>query len=386
MNNDIRASGILVIDDEPAALALIIELLRAHGYRNLHTALNSRHALEFLKSNPCDLIIADLIMPDIDGFALCKILRQDTKFIEIPIIVQTYLDQASDRSRAFIAGATDFITKPINSPELNARVRIHLERRLIINELRQYKERIENELEIAQRIQSAALPRPEDYKKFLTTHNLAIAAYTCNSSELGGDMWNIRSLNGGRIAIYTIDFSGHGVNAALNAIRLDALISSTCEQCYDPGQMLDYLHAELVRVIPSGQFATLFYGIIDTKTASMEFASAGAPPALYWAASDQNKPSPLEDSDLPIGVGFTNYKTKYLAFPKGAKILLYSDGLTHPFNGSSGLTEASIIALTKVVQKSLFFKIIRDKIQQEYNKPLADDITMVLVEHMDSHE
>ncbi|MFN9322850.1 MAG: SpoIIE family protein phosphatase [Holosporales bacterium] len=386
MTPDVRTSSILVVDDEPTALALIIELLRARGYTNLHTASSSRKALDFLRNNSCDLIIADLIMPDIDGFALCKILRQDAKFLDIPIVVQTYLDQANDRARAFIAGATDFITKPINSAELNARVHIHLERRLIINELRNYKERIENELAIAERIQLSALPRPEDYKKLIKTHNIAISAYTCNSSELGGDMWNLRRLNGGRIAIYSIDFSGHGVNAALNAIRLDALISSTCEQFHDPGQMLDYLHAELIRVIPSGQFATLFYGIINTKTADLHLASAGAPPALYWATAEENKPVPLEDSDLPLGVGFTSYKTKHLAFPKGAKLFLYSDGLTHPFNGAAGLTEAGIIAMTKSTQKSLFFKILRDKIQQEYTKPLADDITMVFIEHADSHE
>ncbi|WP_287447206.1 response regulator, partial [Thalassospira sp.] len=81
------------------------------------------------------LIILDIIMPKLDGYAVCKAVRADPAFAKTPIIAQTALEENEGRTRIFDDGATDLILKPLNKAELIARTKIHLENRLLVQQL-----------------------------------------------------------------------------------------------------------------------------------------------------------------------------------------------------------------------------------------------------------
>jgi DNA-binding response OmpR family regulator len=108
---------ILIVDDEPQATTLLEMLLSARGYET--AAVNeSSTAFQVAKDTDPDLIILDLMMPDPDGFKVCRMLRADARFTFTPILIITALDDTDSRIVAFGAGADDYLIKPYNVDEL----------------------------------------------------------------------------------------------------------------------------------------------------------------------------------------------------------------------------------------------------------------------------
>ncbi|HEY2513177.1 MAG TPA: protein kinase [Polyangiaceae bacterium] len=124
MSHETRTSSrILVVDDEPFNRDLLVQQLDAYETR---VASSGEEALAMVASSPPDLILLDVMMPGIDGFEVCNVLksRDDTRFI--PIVIMTALDAAEDRIRGIEAGADDFLTKPVDERQLLARIRTAL--------------------------------------------------------------------------------------------------------------------------------------------------------------------------------------------------------------------------------------------------------------------
>lgn len=115
------AARILVVDDEPFNVSLLEQELELLGYET-EAAENGAVALEMVRDNPPDLIVLDVMMPVMDGFELCRILKEDEETRLIPIVIMTALDAFNDRITGIEAGADDFLTKPVNDRELRARI------------------------------------------------------------------------------------------------------------------------------------------------------------------------------------------------------------------------------------------------------------------------
>lgn len=108
---------ILIVDDEPQATTLLEMLLSSRGYETV--AVNeSSEAFDVAKETSPDLIILDLMMPEPDGFKVCRMLRADVRFLLTPILIITALDDTDSRIVAFGAGADDYLIKPYNVDEL----------------------------------------------------------------------------------------------------------------------------------------------------------------------------------------------------------------------------------------------------------------------------
>jgi DNA-binding response OmpR family regulator/DNA-binding CsgD family transcriptional regulator len=138
---------ILVVDDTPANLGVVLELLGSSGLRVL-LAESGPRALEVLQQQPVDLILLDVIMAGLDGFATCTQIRQQSGWNEIPIIFMTAVDEPAQKVRALELGAVDYINKPVHPPEVLARVRTHLELRAARRELQQQNARLESEIAV----------------------------------------------------------------------------------------------------------------------------------------------------------------------------------------------------------------------------------------------
>src|SRR6201998_2190367 len=126
---------VLVVDDVPANVKLLEARLSAE-YFDVVTAMNGKEALTICERAECDLVLLDVIMPDMDGFEVCRRLKSNPATHHIPVVIVTALDQPTDRVRGLEAGADDFLNKPISDFALIARVRSLARLKIITDELR----------------------------------------------------------------------------------------------------------------------------------------------------------------------------------------------------------------------------------------------------------
>src|SRR5271156_5331733 len=126
---------VLVVDDVPANVRLLEARLSAE-YFDVVTASNGRDALAICERAECDMVLLDAMMPDLDGFEVCRRLKKNPATHHIPVVMVTALDQPSDRVRGLEAGADDFLTKPIPELALIARVRSLTRLKMVTDELR----------------------------------------------------------------------------------------------------------------------------------------------------------------------------------------------------------------------------------------------------------
>lgn len=134
--------AVLIVDDEPWNIEVIESCLHGRGY-DITRAANGEEALKAVAASPPDIVLLDVIMPGMDGYEVCRRIKEDDKTRFIPVVMVTSLDQKSDKVSAIQAGADDFITKPVDKAELLARTstalrmkRYHDERNAAYSEIR----------------------------------------------------------------------------------------------------------------------------------------------------------------------------------------------------------------------------------------------------------
>jgi len=116
---------ILLVDDKPANIQLLVDMLKNRGYK-IRTALNGRLAILAAQSDPPDLILMDISMPEMNGFEVCEKLKKDPSLQEIPIIFISAHTEQKEKVKAFSSGGVDYLTKPFQLEEVQARVETHL--------------------------------------------------------------------------------------------------------------------------------------------------------------------------------------------------------------------------------------------------------------------
>jgi two-component system sensor histidine kinase/response regulator len=133
---------IMVVDDQPANLKLMEDILRAEGY-HVRSFPRGRLALAVARQDQPDLILLDITMPEMNGFEVCQHLKSDPKLMAIPVIFLSALSDAEDKLKGFLCGGVDYITKPFQVEEVQARVKTHLELHRLNRELQRHTDHLE---------------------------------------------------------------------------------------------------------------------------------------------------------------------------------------------------------------------------------------------------
>src|SRR6266705_483755 len=154
---------ILVVDDMPVNVKLLADLLTVKGY-TVVTAANGAEALTKVEKEQPGLVLLDVMMPGMSGYDACRNIRENPATAMLPIIMVTALDPAQERVKGIEAGADDFLSKPINQPELLARVKSLLRIKLLHDELAEWNRTLEQRVEQ----QLAQLNRLERLKRFFS--------------------------------------------------------------------------------------------------------------------------------------------------------------------------------------------------------------------------
>jgi len=184
---------VLVVDDTPANLGLVLESLGSAGFRVL-VAESGARALELLAQQSVDLILLDMVMPGMDGMAVCERIKQQPKLKDLPLIFITAVDESAQKVRALEAGAVDYISKPVHPPEVLARVRTHLELRAARLSLQQQNSRLEAEIalrldaeaQLAQSLDRALLIADQDGRLIFQTLRATHLLFKHLSNHLPG--------------------------------------------------------------------------------------------------------------------------------------------------------------------------------------------------------
>jgi len=254
---------ILVVDDDRLIQKLVWTRLEMEGIEHIEVAENGRDGLLKIDSFRPDLVILDVDMPVMDGIEFLRLIRAKPKYADLDVIVSTAIDDTDKRDDLLELGATNVIVKPINHDLLAARVRIHLEHGLMVKSLKTYRQRVAKELASAQKMQLQLLPADARVEEIRSRYGLIVNRHFQPSSELGGDYFDLWPMDEHRFGVLMIDFSGHGISAAINTFRLSTILRGVSSADRTPGEFLAEINKGLAEILSVSEFATALFAIVD---------------------------------------------------------------------------------------------------------------------------
>ena len=375
---------VLVVDDAPANLQIVNSILK-DDYK-IRVATSGAKALVLVKVKPLpDLILLDVVMPDMDGYEVCGILKATPEARDIPVIFLTGKTEADDETKGFDMGAVDYIHKPFLAAVVKARVHTHLMLREAREQLSRQLIAINSELEMARKIQLAILPHATP--KIM---GLEIAARFVPMGSVAGDFYDFLVVDEKHVGILIADATGHGLPAALIASMLQMALAAQFAQASQPARVLAGLNQALCGKFTT-HFVTAAYIFLDMELGAMKYAGAGHPPLLLWRAST-GKTAELEENGMVLGLfGDATYDEIEVTMEPGDRVVLYTDGILEASNSSQELYGADRVKRFLEHNCSVGANELSDVMLDELcewsgraeGRGQEDDITLLTVDFLD---
>ena len=317
--------NVLIADDFDVNRKLIEAFLknRIDGI-NFFEAEDGVQALNIISETDIDLIILDLVMPEKGGFAVLEELSAHTAYKEIPVIVNSSLEDMDSVRKALEQGAVDYFTKPLGQDEINITMPLKVRNALKYYEQKKFRNRLnrqmEEELAFAGRFQASLMEE---------TKNLPSACMhgkyvPCN--KVGGDFYDCAQYEDAFWFIIA-DASGHGVVAAMVSSMVKTIFTHFVQHVSRPDEMLEYMNKSFCGIFGKDNdiFCSAFIGCI--KGSSLYFSNAGHYyPFLY--NDREGTLQILDQNGLLLGlVKNTEYKSREISIEPGDAVITYTDGL-----------------------------------------------------------
>jgi phosphoserine phosphatase RsbU/P len=325
MNEADQRKTVLLVDDAPANIQVVTAILK--DIYKIRVATSGAKALALVKvAPPPDLILLDVMMPEMDGYEVCTRLKADPETRDIPVIFLTGQTEIEDETRGFEVGAVDYIHKPFSPAVVKARVQTHLVLRGIREQLAQQLLAIQKELETARQIQMSILP-----SSIPQMEGLDIAARYIPMTAVAGDFYDFIVVDDKHLGILVADVSGHGMPSALIASMLKIALAAEVPRADDPAQVLLGLNQALCGKFQH-HFVTAAYLFVDMLKGTLTYAGAGHPPLMLWGRSSEGVRE-VEENGLFLGkFPWATYSSRELPFRAGDWCLLYTDGIPETTN------------------------------------------------------
>jgi serine phosphatase RsbU (regulator of sigma subunit) len=375
---------ILVVDDTPLNISVITGALK-DTYRTKVATSGAKALAIAAGSEKPDLILLDVMMPEMDGYEVCRRLKADPATREIPVIFLTAQTEAEDETRGFQAGAVDYVHKPFSPAVVKARVHTHLVLRETREKLAQQLLAIQKELETARLIQQSILP--ETTPKI---DGLDIAARYVPMASVAGDFYDFVVVDNKRVGILVADVSGHGMPAALIASMLKIALAAQSAHAYDPVRVLHGLNQALCGKFQH-HYVTAAYVFVDMEKRTLTYAGAGHPPLLIWGTASGVRD--ITENGLFLGkFDFATYSSVEIPLTPGDRGLLYTDGISESNNPDGEefgeerfrqFLEAEKNGSANQLADRLLEELARWSARRE-GEDLNDDITLVTIHVIDA--
>jgi two-component system sensor histidine kinase ChiS len=378
--DDADRKKILVVDDDPVNLQVIVNHLALEGYTVI-TARDGEEVFALLEGDIPDLIILDVMLPRMSGFDICRTIRERHPIHELPIIMLTAKKGSRDIVTGLSAGANDYLTKPVYSDELIARVKSLISMKVagkMQHELNIFK----IQMDIATDIQKAIVPHDIPHLeriKFGVLYEL--------SELVGGDLYDYHLIDDMRIAVLVADAAGHGIPAAMVSSMLQVAYTFHKADFTNPPVLFNKVNA-IMSKYTHGVYLTACCVYIDLNVMKLYHSNAGHRPLLIWRRNERRL---ISDKiyDRPIGIwADTSYSVNELEIQDGDRILLYTDGIIEARNSAREIFGEerfhSLIRDEEAKSVEDFSSSVIDAVKQwagiKSGESLVDDITMIVMD------
>ncbi|WP_448596929.1 PP2C family protein-serine/threonine phosphatase [Thermoleptolyngbya sp.] len=320
---------ILIIDDDSIIQTVLKKALQSQGYE-VAIADDGETGLTLAEKLRPALIVSDWVMPGLDGLEVCRRVKANPSLSTTFFILLTAQSAVEDRIQGLDTGADDFLAKPIEINELQARVRAGLRLHALSEDLQAQKRLLEKELSEAASYVRSLLPAP-------LTGEIDIDSRFIPSSQLGGDCFDYFWLDPDYLAIYLLDVSGHGLGAALPSITVLNLLRSQSlpnVNFYQPHGVLRALNEAFQMDSQHDKYFTIWYGVYNKVKRQLTYACAGHPPAVLMPGRLLAQPDQPSETCLlgmrrmPIGMmPDTVFESSRCTIPPGSLLYIFSDGI-----------------------------------------------------------
>lgn len=398
---------ILVVDDSKAQRKILSLSLARWGY-DVVEAASGDEAMVLCRAESFDLVISDWMMPGMTGLEFCKEFRSLPRDTYGYFILLTSKSEKAEIADGLHGGADDFLTKPVSPDELRARLRageriLGMQQELVeknrlvgttLDELQKLYDSLDRDLIEARKLQQTLVrEKVRDFGRG------AAAMLLRPSGHIGGDLVGCFEISASRIAVYSVDVSGHGIASAMMTARLSGLLSGGspeqnmalnvgkggAREAWPPEIVASRLNALMIDDLKVEQYFTMAYAEIDLETGKVALVQAGHPHPVILRKSGQI--DHLGAGGLPIGLisGAEFDRVSAILMP-GDRLILLSDGVTECPNpvgaelGEDGLSQM-LCANSELDSPALLDTLVADLTAFHGGPDFPDDVSGVVFDY-----
>lgn len=374
--------SIIIVDDNATNQIIIKAILNKEGYEDLKIASSAIELYNMLDiESDCtaetnvDLILMDMMMPEIDGLEACKRILQVERYKDVPIIFVTALGDSNKMAEALDAGASDYVMKPINKMELLARIRSSLRLKREIDWHKERDMQMKTKLELAKKVQRNVLSRP------INDDHITVSAVYQPSSELAGDFYAWYRIDESRYGVILLDMMGHGISSSLVCMYISSVLKDTIMRITEPDLVMHELNRYMNQLYKKEEllnyYFTAIYMVIDTDKKIVEYVNAGHPPGKVITGGDELL---LTEGCCAIGL-FQNIDIRKgsFAYEEQMKLFLYTDGLSEALGENEDIKLNLLVERLRGEEVCEHTAIVSDFVSEFNNESQKDDICVVMI-------
>jgi sigma-B regulation protein RsbU (phosphoserine phosphatase) len=378
---------ILVVDDVAENRDLLLRRLTRLGFKLIDQAANGIEALAAIGSKAYDLVLLDIMMPELDGFGVLEKLRGDGRINLLPVIVISAMGEIEAVVRCIELGAADFIAKPFNPTLLRARVLSTLEKKALSDLTREELRRKQLELNEARTLQLALAPPP--FSGVLGGRAFSIDVLLEPAKEVGGDLVDHFCIGDDMVVLALGDVSDKGAGAALMMARTHAMLRALTARpdaaalFREPARALGIVNAALSSGNDSCMFVTFLLAALDIANGKLAYVRAGHIPPFH--RNGTGKVARLgRMGGPPLGlIENTVYQPDTVTLSPGDRLLIVTDGFTEAHDpGNAVYGEARVEAFLTDLEASEGqpLKRLAGRVRAfEAGRPAFDDMAAILL-------
>lgn len=371
-----RRMRVLVAEDDAAARFLLRRAIEADGHECI-SAADGTEAWELYQQHHPEVVVSDWLMPGMDGDELCRRIREDPDAPYTYFIMLTALEDKTHVLRAMQSGVDDFLTKPLDSQDLEMRLIAASRVTAVHRRVKQQQQAIQAEVDLAASVQRGLLPdAPPELP------GIELAGRCVPAANVGGDYFDYLLDAHGRLVLLVADVAGHSISSALLMAMARSILRREIGHAPGPAELLEATNRTLFADLVNAElFITAFCAVYDPRAHQLEFANAGHNPPLLRRAT--GRVDALDTEGVTLGIlEDGGYEQASVPLEAGDVLLLYTDGVVEAADpeqdqfGEQRLSE--LLASGDGATPTELIDRVLDTLQAHADgQPQSDDVTLV---------